>query len=81
MGRFSFIIIMMMKIPTRPSALSSAEFLLDPFQPAIPGLALPLRYLYLKEGAAPGDHVEIRPIFDDRISPRNFCVIATKGGT
>eukprot|EP00667_Euglena_gracilis_P010862 EG_transcript_11073 len=36
------------------------------------------RYLYLEEGAAPGDHIEVRPIFDEGVSPRNFCVIAIK---
>eukprot|EP00668_Euglena_longa_P034270 GGOE01044046.1.p1 GENE.GGOE01044046.1~~GGOE01044046.1.p1 ORF type:complete len:472 (-),score=128.34 GGOE01044046.1:79-1494(-) len=36
------------------------------------------RFLYLKEGAAPGDHIEVLPIFDEGVSPRNFCVIAIK---
>ena len=37
------------------------------------------RYLYIREQAQPSDQIQVRPIFAESVSPRNLCIIATKG--
>lgn len=35
--------------------------------------------MYLLEAADPSDILEVRPIFDETVSPRNLCIVARRG--